>query len=170
VHLYPEAARYYYALYNAPGADSPEKALAGLTNILLVAPEQPVRFGMCDVSMYKDIATMYPGPGYLHGILPVILNTTAPSSHHAEDEQGAVTYFHRSRAAELVALFDRRFPGSGLRPELHARLIDAYANYGEDAAVLSAGSDFLSAFPSAPQRNQVALQMADAYARGGNTK
>src|SRR5262249_41830894 len=166
VHLYPEAARYYYALYNAPGADSPEKALAGLTNILLVAPGQPVRFGMGDVSMYKDIATMDPGPGYLNVILSLILNTTSPASHYAVEEQRAVTYFYRSRDAELVEPFDRRFPGSGLRPELHARLIDAYANYGEDAAVLSAGSDFLSAFPSAPQRNQVALQMADAYARG----
>jgi hypothetical protein len=170
VHLYPEAARYYFALYNAPGADSSEKALAGLANILLEAPEQPMRFGAGDISMYKDIATMDQGPGYLNGILSLVLNTTSPASHYAEEEQRAVPYFHRSRAAELVALFDKRFPGSTSRPELHSRLIAAYADYGEDAAVLSAGSDFLTAFPSAPQRNQVALLMADAYARAGNTK
>ncbi|HZS28327.1 MAG TPA: hypothetical protein VFB76_13940, partial [Candidatus Angelobacter sp.] len=170
VHLYPEAARYYFALYNAPGTDSPEKGLAGLTNDLLVAPEQPVRFGTSDISMYKDIATMDTGPGYLNGILSLLLNTTAPSWAYSEEQQRAVPYFHRSRAVELVALFDKRFPNSGLRPELRARLIEAYANYGEDAAVLNAGKDFLNAFPSAPQRDQVALLMADAYARARNTQ
>lgn len=170
VHLYPEAARYYFGLYNAPGSDSPEKGLAGLTNILLVAPEQPVRFGTGDISMYKDIATMDTGPGYLNGILSLLLNTTSPSWAYSEEQQRAVPYFHRSRAAELVALFDKRFPNSELRPELRARLIEAYANYGEDAAVLSAGKDFLNAFPSAPQRDQVALLMADAYARARNTQ
>ncbi|HEX3094130.1 MAG TPA: hypothetical protein VHW72_15960, partial [Candidatus Angelobacter sp.] len=170
VRLYPEAARYYFALYNSPGADSPEKALAGLTNILLTAPEDQVRFGAGDISMYQDIATMDSGPGYLNGILSLILNTSSPAYHYSEEEQRALPYFHRSRAAELVALFDKRFPGSASRPELHARLIDAYAAYGEDAAVLKAGSDFLAAFPAAPQRNQVALLMADSYARGGNTR
>jgi Tfp pilus assembly protein PilF len=170
VRLYPEAARYYFALYNSPGADSQEKALAGLANILLLAPEEQIRFGAGDISMYKDIATMDPGPGYLNGILSLILNTSSPAFHYSEEEQRALPYFHRSRAAELVALFDKRFPESASRPELHARLIEAYASYGEDAAVLRAGSDFMAAFPSAPQRNSVALQMADSYARGGNTK
>jgi tetratricopeptide (TPR) repeat protein len=170
VHLYPEAARYYFALYNSPSTDSQEKAIAGLTNILLIAPEQQIRFGVGDISMYKDIATMDSGPGYLNGILSLILNTSSPAGHYSEEEQRALSYFHRSRAAELVALFDKRFPNSPARPELHARLIDAYASYGEDAAVLSAGSDFLAAFPSAPQRNQVALLMADSYARIGNPR
>src|SRR4029077_18836821 len=86
VRLYPEAARYYFALYNSPGADSAEKALAGLTNILLLAPEQPVRFGTGDISMYKDIATMDPGPGYFNGILSLILNTSSPPAHYSEEE------------------------------------------------------------------------------------
>jgi tetratricopeptide (TPR) repeat protein len=170
VHLYPEAARYYFALYNSPGAGSAEKALAGLTNILLIAPDQQIRFGAGDISMYKDIGTMDSGPGYLNGILSLILNTTAPARQYEEEERRALPYFHRSRAAELVALFDKRFSSSPLRAELHARLIEAYANYGEDAAVISAGTAFLSAFPAAPQRNQVALLMADSYARGGDTK
>ncbi|HET9837691.1 MAG TPA: hypothetical protein VFR84_05595 [Candidatus Angelobacter sp.] len=170
VHLYPEAARYYFALYNAPGADSAEKGLAGLTNILLLAPEQPVRFGTGDISMYKDIGTMDTGPGYLNGILSLVLNTTSPASKYSQEQQRAVPYFHRSRAAELVALFDKRFPNSASRPELHAGLIQAYANYGEDAAVLAAGNEFLNAFPAAAERNQVALLVADAYARTGNTK
>jgi len=170
VHLYPEAARYYFALYNSPGADSPEKALAGLTNILLTAPEQQMRFGSGDISMYKDIATMDSGPGYLNGVVSLILNTSSPSSHYSEEEQRAVPYFHRSRAAELVALLDKRYPNSAARPDLHARLIEAYANYGRDAAVIRYGREFLTTFPAAEQRNQVALLMADAFARGNNTK
>jgi len=170
VHLYPEAARYYFPLYNSPGADSSEKALAGLTNILLTAPEQQMRFGSGDISMYKDIATMDSGPGYLNGIVSLILNTSSPASGYSEEEQRAVPYFHRSRAAELVALLDKRFPNSAARPELHARLIEAYANYGRDAAVIRFGREFLTAFPAAEQRNQVALLMADAFARDKNTK
>ncbi len=169
VHLYPEAARYYFALYNVPGAESQENALAGLANVLLAAPEQPVRFGAADLSMYKDIGTMDTGPGYLNGILSLLLNTTSPGPHYAEEEQRAVPYFHRSRAAELVAFFDQRFPSSSARPALHAQLIQAYADYGQDAAVIAAGNDFLKAFPSASDRNKVALLVADAYARTKNT-
>jgi cellulose synthase operon protein C len=170
VRLYPEAARYYFALYNSPGADSAEKALTGLANILLVAPEEQIRFGAGDISMYKDIATMDSGPGYLNGILSLILNTSSPAFHYSEEEQRALPYFHRAHAVEMVALFDKRFPNAEALPELHSRLIDAYASYGEDAAVLRAGSDFMAAFTSAPQRNHVALLMADSYARGGNTQ
>lgn len=172
VHLYPEAARYYYALYNSPGADAsaPERALAGLARILLTAPEQQIRLGSGDLSMYRDIANMDTGPGYLNGILSLLLNTTEPAAHYSEEEQRAVPYFHRSRAAELVTLLDKRFPNSAARPELHAKLIEAYANYGQNDAVIRAGSEFLSGFPAAPQRNQVALWMADALARTNNTK
>src|ERR1051326_5162047 len=170
VHLYPEAARYYFALYNAAGNDSQEKALAGLANILLVAPEQPVRFGAGDISIYKDIGAMDTGPGYLNGILSLVLNTTSPASHYVQEQQRAVPYFHRSRAAELVSFFDQRFPNSAFRPGLHAHLIEAYAGYGEDGAVIRAGNDFLSAFPAAADRNSVALLVADAYARTNNTK
>ncbi len=172
VHLYPESARYYFALYNSQGPDAsaPEKALAGLTNILLTAPEQPIRFGSGELSMYKDIATMDTGPGYLNGILSLILNTSSPPSHYSEEEQRAVPYFHRSRAAELVAFLDKRFPNSAARPELHAKLIETYANYGENSAVITAGREFLASFPNATQRNQVALLTANALARTGNTK
>ena len=87
VHLYPEASRYYFALYNTTGAGAQEKALAGLANILLTAPEQQIRFGAGDISMYKDIATMDSGPGYLNGILSLILNTSSPANHYSQEEQ-----------------------------------------------------------------------------------
>src|SRR5260370_839288 len=172
VHLYPEAARYYFALYNAPGADpsAQEKALAGLSNILLLALEWGMRVGSGDLSMDKDSGAMDTGPGYLNGILSLLLNTTDPASHYSEEEQRAVPYFHRSRAAELIAFLDQKFPNAASRPELHARLIEAYDSYGQDEAVVRTGHEFLAAFPKAEQRNQVALLMADSFARTNNTK
>ena len=74
-------------------------------------------------------------------------------------------YFHRSRAAELLALLDSKFPASPRRPELHAQLLEFYSNSGESDAVIQGGREFLASFPNAAERTAVALLMADAYAR-----
>jgi len=171
IHSYPESVRYYFALYNSSGMpDAQEKAIGGLISLLLTAPETPIRLGSGELSMYRDIATMDQGPGYLNGILSLILNTTQPASRYSEEEQRAVPYFHRSRAAELLTLLDGKFPNSAERPALHAQLLDYYANSGERDAVIQGGRDFLASFPNAYERTTVALLMADAYARKGETK
>ncbi|HEV2988771.1 MAG TPA: hypothetical protein VG759_10035, partial [Candidatus Angelobacter sp.] len=168
---YSESARYYFALYSSSDMpDAREKALAGLANILLDAPEQQLNFGAGDLSMFRDIATMDRGPGYLNGILSMILNTTSPQTHYAKEEQRAVPYFHRAQAAQLIALIDQRFPKCEARPSLHDKLIDSYFGYGEDDAVIVLGKEFLGAFPDASQRTQVALLMADAYQIKENTE
>jgi tetratricopeptide (TPR) repeat protein len=170
IHAYPEAARHYFALYNSQGLpDAQERAIAGLTNILLTAPEAPIRLGSGEISMYRDIATMDQGPGYLNGILSLILTTTQPSSYYATEEQRAIPYFHRSRAVELLALLDARAPNSSRRPELHAKLIEFYSATGERDAVIQSGREFLTEFAKAPQRTDVALHMADAYSRKDDT-
>ncbi len=171
IHAYPESARYYFALYSSRGMnDSQERSLAALTNLLLTAPETSIRLGTGELSIYRDIATMDQGPGYLNGILSLILNTTVPAAKFSEEEQRAMPYFHRSRAAELLALLDAKFPNSADRPELHSKLLEFYASSGESEAVIRAGSNFLATFPHAPQRTSVALLMADAYARTGKTQ
>ncbi|MGA9797532.1 MAG: tetratricopeptide repeat protein, partial [Terriglobales bacterium] len=168
IHAYPESARYYFALYNSKGMnDAQERSLAALTNLLLTAPETSIRLGSGELSMYRNIATMDQGPGYLNGILSLILNTTSPAARFSEEEQRAVPYFHRSRAAELLALLDAKFPDSSQRPELHAKLLEFYQSAGESEAVIRGGREFLANFPNAPQRTSVALLMADAYARSG---
>lgn len=165
-HNYPESARYYFALYNSKGMhDAQERAISGLADLLLTAPETPIRIGSGELSMYKDIATLDQGPGYLNGILSLILNTTGPAYEYPQEEQRAVSYFHRSRAAELLALLDSKYPDSPHRPELHAKLLEFYASSGESDAVLKGGKEFLAAFPKAPQRTAVALMIADADAR-----
>jgi predicted Zn-dependent protease len=171
IHVYPEAARYYFALYNTKDLpNAQETAIAGLTSILLTAPETPIRLGTGDLSMYRDVATLDQGPGYLNGILSLILNTAQPASQYSEEEQKVQPYFRRSRAAELLSLLDRQFPDAARRPELHAQLLGYYANAGQSEAVISGGREFLSNFPSAVERTTVALLMADAYARTDDTK
>jgi cellulose synthase operon protein C len=166
IHAYPESARYYYSLYNSNGLnDAQEQAIAGLTDLLLTAPETPIRFGSGELSMYRDIATMDQGPGYLNGILSLLLNSTAPASKYAEEDQRAVPYFHRARAAELLALLDSKFPTAARRAELHAKMLEFYASAGESDAVIHDGREFLADFPQAPERTSVALLMADAYSR-----
>ena len=74
-----EAARLYYALYSVAArraAAHAERALYGLANLLLTAPDQPIQFGSGDLSFYKDIATVDPSPGFLNGILSLVLNWT----------------------------------------------------------------------------------------------
>ena len=41
-------------------------------------------------------------------------------------------YFHRAKAAELLGEIDTRFPNAPERAQLHAKLMDAYAAYGEN--------------------------------------
>ncbi len=167
VSNYDEAARSYYALYSVPGADAAaqEKALAGIANLLLSVPEQPIRFGASDLALYSDIAQLDSGPGFLNGILSLLLNSNSPESHFATEDSASVAYFHRAKAAELVRQFDSRFAASTERPRLHARLIDAYATYGDNDGVIRAGREFLAGFPKAAERTQVAMATADAYAR-----
>lgn len=172
IHNYDEAARCYYALYSLPGADpaSAEKALGGIINVLLTAPEQPIRFGSEDFSLLHDIGALDSSPGFLNGILSLLLNSQQPAHHYAQAEGASVTYFHRGRAAELLPLFDSRFPQSPARPELHAKLLEVYATYGANDAVIRDARAFLASFPKAPQRVHVALLMADALARKGLVK
>jgi len=173
IHAYPESARYYFALYNTTSKDLPDAqatALAGLTSLLLTAPETPIRLGSGELSMYRDIATLDQGPGYLNGILSLILNTTQPASQYSEEEQRAVPYFHRSRAVELLSMLDMKFPNSARRPELHAQLLEFYSNSAESDAVIQGGREFLANFPHASERTSVGLLMADAYARKDDAK
>ena len=170
IHAYPEAARYYFALYNSQGMnDAQQRALEGLSDVLFTAPETPIRLGSGELSMYRDIATLDQGPGYLNGVLSLLLNTADASGEYQQEEQRAAPYFRRSQAAQLLALLDSQFPASPRRPELHAKLLDFYASSGESDAVAKGGAAFLVAFPDAPQRTDVALLMADAYGRTGRT-
>ena len=167
-----EAARLYYALYSVPPTSGPqtERALYGLANLLLTVPEQPIQFGSGNLSFYKDIATVDPSPGFLNGILSLLLNWTGPRFEYENENQKSVAYFHRAAAAQLVALLEQKFPQSPYRAPLRAALINAYAAYGDDASVIRAGRQYLTAFPGGAARVSVALQVSDALARARRTR
>jgi hypothetical protein len=162
-----EAARNYYALYTAARSDEgmAETALGSLARLLFSAPEQPIHFGSGNLSLYRDVATMDPHPGFLNGALSLLLNETDPSNQEAVQEQRSSPYFRRAKAAELVSLFEARFPNSSARAELRGQVIESYAIYGSNDGVIRAGSRFLTDFPNAPNRTEVGLRIADAYAR-----
>lgn len=163
---YPEAARNYYALYSAAAKDETRgQALAALIKVLLDAPQQPMALGSGNLAMYRDIATMDTGPGYLNGILSLVLNSTAPASAYSEEENNATPYFHHAEAAELLRLLDTRYPSAPERATLHASLLQVFANYGENEAVIRDSQKFLSSFTAVPERTDVALLLADAFAR-----
>ena len=44
-------------------------------------------------------------------------------------------------------------------------MIESYAIYGSNEGVIRSGSRFLTDFPNAPNRTEVALRIGDAYAR-----
>ena len=167
---YAEAARYHYALASTEGMlpdgePAAQAGLAGLVRILLEAPDQPFALGAQNLALYRDIATLDQGPGYWNGILSLWLNGTSVQREYNDENTRAQTYFHRSKAAELLFELDRRFPTAPERAALHSQLIQAIAQYGEPAAVIANGKDFLAAFPNSPDRLAVASLMADAYAR-----
>jgi Flp pilus assembly protein TadD len=171
VQDFPEAARYYYALAaDKKTSDAELRGLAGLTRILLTAPEQPLRVGAGNLALYKSIATMDRGPGYLNGILSLFFNSQGPAYEYSNQDRFAVPYFHRAKAAELLAEIDRRFPQAQERAELHARMMDAYAAYGENEAVIHEGTSFLAQFPTDARRVEVALAVADVYSRTHQTE
>jgi tetratricopeptide (TPR) repeat protein len=164
-----EAARYYFALNNAGGSVRGEPAqqiaLSGMIELLLTSPDQPIPLGAGNLAMYRDIATMDTGPGYLNGILSLWFNSTNPEREAHDEEARAQPYFHRAKAAELLAVLDRKFLAAPERAGLHAQLISTYANYGLSDAVIRDGSAYLVQFPTGADRYGVAMEVADAYAR-----
>ena len=166
-----EAARLYYALYSAPPAGGPhtERAIYSLANLLLTAPEQPIQFGAGDLSFYKDIATIDPSPGFLNGILSLLLNWTGARSEYRVQNEKSAAYFHRAAASQLVALLEQRFPRSEHREPLRASLVSAYARYGDEESVIRAARAYLADFPNGGARLQVTMLAADALARGNRS-
>lgn len=145
-----------------------EDAMASLATLLLQNAGQPIRQGSGDLSLFSDIGGMDRSPGLLNGVLSLVFNTSYPAAELATEENRARPYFHRAKAAELVTLFDSRFPNSTRRAGLRALVIQAFAAHGEHGAVIRQGQQFLTTYPKAPERVAVSLQMASAYAAQRN--
>jgi predicted Zn-dependent protease len=169
-----QAANRYYTAYNANNAQAnnaqvSEAALSQLINLLIEHAGTPFRFGGGDLSFYADIARLDSSPGFWNGILSLLLNGQSPGNELAQQEAKATPYFHRAAAAELLRVFDARFPQSSRRASLHAQVIEAAALHAESGRVIQLGTAYLASFPASPDRTKIALLMADAYARTKQT-
>ena len=71
---------------------------------------------MSDAEWQAFIATLDHGPGYWNGILSLWFNSSDPPQEFSDEEQKAQPYFHRKKAAELLALLDRTIPAASARP------------------------------------------------------
>ncbi len=175
-HQPADAARFDYALAATPGtlsgtAQTPEEvALCGLIHLLLVDADAPIALGSDNLSIFREIATTDQGPGYLNGILSLWLNSTDPAIEFRNEEARATPYFHHAKAAELLAVLDQRFPASTERAALHATFVRQLLRYGNDDAVLQAGTQLLADFPKSPDRLEIALDLADIDARRNETR
>lgn len=164
---YREAVRHFDELYRSFKA---EEGLANIIDILFKAPDQPLGIGDANLTYYRDIATIDSHPGALNGILSLLFNSESPRDQFANQEQAAMPYFRRAKAAELLAEYDRSFPNGAARARLHFQLIDAYAKHGKSEVVIQRGREYLTRFPSTAERTSVWLAIAEAHARLGQTK
>jgi hypothetical protein len=166
---YTGAARAYHSLF-AQGGATAEAGLASLIELLLRVPDQPIALRTGDLSLYQDIATADTKPGYLNGVLSLLFNSREPRSEYAGESAEARKYFARAKAEELLGVFEQRFPQSERRAALRSRMIDAYGIHGDFNAVIGNGTKYLTDFPKASERADVAMRVADAYARQKKTQ
>ena len=164
VRDYDEAARAWYSLYSLDSAgEARPLGLAKLARLLLLVPEQSLRLGNRDLSLYANIGRMDRHPGFLNGILSLALNSTYPNAAYSTQSSTAVSYFHRAAASDLIERLKTETPQSPLLPALSSQLLAAYAVYGEYDAIISRAPDFLSRYATAPEAVDVALLLGDAY-------
>ena len=163
-----EAAHAYYSLYALPGVSEADKslALASLIDLLLDFPEQPLQFGTRDLSIYRNVATLDRHPGFLNGILSLVLNTTEPDYQYQSVSQAGIAYFHRAMAERLIERMKTEFPASQLAPPLESKLFSAYSVYGQKDAILRLAPPWLAAHGNAADYTKVALLLAGTYASG----
>ena len=168
---YEEAAHADYSLYTLPSVTAADKAfaMASLIDLLLDVPEQPLQFGARDLSIYRNIATLDRHPGFLNGILSLVLNTTFPGDQYQTASQTSVAYFHRAMASQLIERMKREFPGSGLTAPREAKLFMSYAVYGQYDALVRLCPAWMAAHKNAADYTRVALLLADGYAQTKQT-
>src|SRR5271165_4026185 len=169
VHDYDEAAKVWYSLYALPtaGAARPQ-GLANLAGLLLLAPEQTLRFGSRDLSLYKNIGQMDHHPGFLNGILSVVLSPSSAEQEYSSESETAVAYFHRAAASDLIDRLKKETPNSPAIADLEAKLIAAYAVYGQDDAIITRAPSYLNQYPNSPAFLDTAMLLADSYMRKKN--
>jgi tetratricopeptide (TPR) repeat protein len=119
-----------------------------LFELLSDAGEQRLSLTRGDLKFYEDIATADPHPGFIGGILSLILSDTHPQEEFALQEQRAVKYFNRAAAYRIFVAYKQEYPTA---PELAQMYLDIVR------------LEFEKRYADAPQYADVALKLADCY-------
>jgi tetratricopeptide (TPR) repeat protein len=186
---YNEAARFYYALYaqlssgrgaiycaQCEGGDeslpyknphdlSPDLALRGIFEVLLAAEDRPVQLGSGNLDYYRDIAAIDQNPGFLNGILSLILNGTDLAGEFQQQEDKANGYFNRAEALRLVRFTSKTYPNSRHLTAMYRDSLRVFEKYGMDRLLAEAGEEFFQRYKNSNEVLEVGVSVADAYAR-----
>src|SRR6185295_15885253 len=164
---YDQASRYLYTLYLVgglqPGTGPREEALYRLFKVMLDAAGTPTRVGAGDLSFYRDVAEVDQHPGFLNGVLSLILSGTNPSQEFATEQKAAAGYFNRAFAYRVFNSFKQEYADSKHLPEMYLGIVNVFASLAEHKLAIEAGREFQKRYSDSPRYVDVSLRIADSY-------
>ena len=164
---FDQASRYLYTLYLVgglqPGSASREAALHRLFRVMLDAAGTPTRVAAGDLSLYKDVAQVDAHPGFMNGVLSLILSGTDPASEFATEEKAAAGYFNRAFAYRIFSAFKQEYAQSKYLADMYLGVTEVFAGLGEHRLAIDAGREFQQLYPNSSHYAEVSLRIADSY-------
>ncbi|HSE38099.1 MAG TPA: hypothetical protein VLG74_12420, partial [Blastocatellia bacterium] len=164
---YDQASRYLYTLYLTgglqAGSGAREETLHRLFKVMLDAAGIPTRVAAGDLSFYRDIAEVDQHPGFLNGVLSLVLSGASPSEEFANQEKAAAGYFNRAFAYRIFTSFRQEYAESKHLPEMYLGMVDVFSALSEYKLAIEAGREFQRRYPDSPSYAAVALRVADSY-------
>ena len=164
---YDQASRYLYTFYLVgglqPGSDSREEALHRLFKVMLDAAGNPTRVAGGDLSFYRDVAQVDQHPGFLNGVLSLVLSAASPSQEFENQEKAGAGYFNRAFAYRIFTSFKQEYAESKHLPEMYLGVVNVFAALLEHKLAIEAGREFQKLYPESPRYAEVSLRVADSY-------
>ncbi|HKA22430.1 MAG TPA: tetratricopeptide repeat protein [Blastocatellia bacterium] len=169
---YDQASRYLYTFYLIgglqPGTESREEALYRLFKVMLDAGGNSTRVAGGDLSLYKDIAQVDQHPGFLNGVLSLVLSGESPSQEFENQEKAAAGYFNRAFAYRIFQSFKQEYAGSKHLPAMYLGVVNLFSSLSEHKLAIEAGREFQKLYPESPDYTDVSLRIAHSYVALGD--
>ncbi|HKP86745.1 MAG TPA: hypothetical protein VJZ26_11645, partial [Blastocatellia bacterium] len=164
---YDQSSRYLYTLYLIgglqPASQSREDALYRLFKVMIDAAGTPARVAAGDLSLYKDVAQVDQHPGFMNGVLSLVLSGTDPAQEFATEQKAAAGYFNRAFAYRIFSAFKQEYAQSKYMAEMYLGVVNVFSSLGEHRLAIEAGREFQQRFPDSPRYGDVSLRVADSY-------
>lgn len=164
---YDQASRYLYTLYLVgglqAGSKAREDALYRLFKVMIDASGTPTRVATGDLSFYKDVAEVDRHPGFMNGVLSLILSGSNIAYEFSSQEKSAAGYFNRAFAYRVFTSFKQEYAQSNHLGDMYLGIINVFATLGEHRLAVEAGREFQQRYPDSPSYSIVSLRMADSY-------